>query len=59
MGKEEEAIYLIRMAADMSKRYYGKPLRCSLCFCKIIFGYISHQIQLALCHSHFRFSFSV
>ena len=29
MGKEEEAIYLIRMAADMSKRYYGKPFVCT------------------------------
>ena len=29
MGKEEEAIYLIRMAAYMSKRYYGKPFVCT------------------------------
>lgn len=29
MGKEEDAIYLIRMAADMSKRYYGKPFVCT------------------------------
>lgn len=36
MGKEEEAIYLIRMAADMSKRYYGKPFVCTYsggCIC--------------------------
>lgn len=29
MGKEEDAIYLIRMAADMSKRYYDKPFVCT------------------------------
>ncbi len=30
MGKEEDAIYLIHMAADMSKRYYGKPFVCNI-----------------------------